>query len=117
RSAGGDAVAYACNVADSAQVRDAAGRIEGHFGRVDVLANIARLHDNDGIAVIETIDDARWSLTLSVNLNGPFYLCRAFLPGMAARGAGAVVNVSSLAGRSQSANGGPAESDRHAGLH
>jgi NAD(P)-dependent dehydrogenase (short-subunit alcohol dehydrogenase family) len=116
RSAGGDAVAYACNVADSAQVRDAAGRIEGHFGRVDVLANIAGFGDTAGIEGIETIDDARWSLTLSVNLNGPFYLCRAFLPGMAARGAGAVVNVSSLAGRSKSANGGPAYSASKAGL-
>lgn len=116
RSAGGDAVAYACNVADSAQVRDTAGRIEGHFGRVDVLANIAGFGDTAGIEGIETIDDARWSLTLSVNLNGPFYLCRAFLPGMAARGAGAVVNVSSLAGRSKSANGGPAYSASKAGL-
>src|SRR5204863_3170292 len=65
---------------------------------------------------IETIDDARWSLTLAVNLSGPFHLCRAFVPNMAARGAGAVVNVSSLAGRSKSANAGPAYSASKAGL-
>jgi 3-oxoacyl-[acyl-carrier protein] reductase len=35
---------------------------------------------------------------------------------MAARGSGAVVNVSSLAGRSKSANGGPAYSASKAGL-
>jgi 3-oxoacyl-[acyl-carrier protein] reductase len=35
---------------------------------------------------------------------------------MVARGAGAVVNVSSLAGRSKSANGGPAYSSSKAGL-
>jgi NAD(P)-dependent dehydrogenase (short-subunit alcohol dehydrogenase family) len=116
RSAGGDAQAYGCNVADSAAVRDSAGRIEERFGRVDVLANVAGFGDTAGIEGIETIDDARWNLTLSVNLSGPFYLCRAFLPGMAARGGGAVVNVSSLAGRSKSANGGPAYSASKAGL-
>ncbi len=116
RSAGGDALACACNVADSGEVRDAAGRIEQHFGRVDVLANVAGVGDTAGIERIEAIDDARWGLTLAVNLNGPFYLCRAFLPGMAARGAGAVVNVSSLAGRSKSANGGPAYAASKAGL-
>ena len=116
RSDGGEARAYPCNVANSAAVRDAAERVEQDFGRADVLANVAGVGDTAGIEGLETIDDARWSLTLAVNLSGPFYLCRAFLPGMAARGAGAVVNVSSLAGRSKSANGGPAYSASKAGL-
>jgi len=116
RAAGGEAEAYDCNVADSAAVRDTALAIERRFGRVDVLANVAGVGDTAGIEGLEAIDDARWSLTLSVNLSGPFYLCRAFLPGMAARAAGAVVNVSSLAGRSKSANGGPAYSASKAGL-
>jgi NAD(P)-dependent dehydrogenase (short-subunit alcohol dehydrogenase family) len=116
RSGGGEATAFACNVADSAAVRDAAARIEAQFGRVDVLANVAGVGDTAGIEGIEAIDDARWSLTLAVNLSGPFYLCRALLPGMAAHGSGAVVNVSSLAGRSKSANGGPAYSASKAGL-
>jgi NAD(P)-dependent dehydrogenase (short-subunit alcohol dehydrogenase family) len=116
RSTGSEAVAWACDVADGTQVHDAAARIEGHFGRVDVLANVAGVGDVAGIEGLEAIDDARWSLTLAVNLTGPFYLCRAFLPGMARRGAGAVVNVSSLAGRSKSANGGPAYSASKAGL-
>jgi 3-oxoacyl-[acyl-carrier protein] reductase len=53
---------------------------------------------------------------LAVNLSGPFHTCRALLPGMAARGHGAVVNVSSLAGRSKSANGGLAYTSSKAGL-
>src|SRR5207249_3804029 len=57
-----------------------------------------------------------WSLVLAVNLSGAFYWCRALLPGMAARGRGAVVNVSSLAGRSKSANGGLAYTASKAGL-
>jgi 3-oxoacyl-[acyl-carrier protein] reductase len=65
---------------------------------------------------ITQLDDARWNLVLAVNLSGAFYWCRALLPGMAARGRGAVVNVSSLAGRSKSANGGPAYTASKAGL-
>jgi 3-oxoacyl-[acyl-carrier protein] reductase len=116
RAAGGAATAYACNVADSSAVRDTAAQIEQRFGRVDVLANVAGVGDTAGIDGLETIDDARGNLTLAINLNGPFYLCRACLPGMAARGSGAIVNVSSLAGRSKSANGGPAYSASKAGL-
>ena len=116
RSCGGNATAWTCDVGDPAQVQDVAARIEAHCGRVDVLANVAGIGDVAGIEGLEAIDDARWSLTLAVNLSGPFYLCRALLPGMARRGSGAVVNVSSLAGRSKSANGGPAYSASKAGL-
>ena len=51
-----------------------------------------------------------------MNLSGPFFLCRAVIPAMAERGRGAVVNVSSLAGRSKSALGGLAYSASKAGL-
>lgn len=113
---GAAARAYACNVADSASVAEVAARVAADLGAVDVLANVAGVGDTAGLDGIEAIDDARWALTLAVNLNGPFYWCRALLPGMAARGHGAVVNVSSLAGRSKSANGGLAYSSSKAGL-
>lgn len=115
-AAGGTALGVGCDVADSASVRDAARRIEAELGGVDVLANVAGVGDTAGMEGIEGIEDARWALTLAVNLNGPFHWCRAVLPGMAARGRGAVVNVSSLAGRSKSANGGLAYSASKAGL-
>jgi len=115
-AAGGNALAVACDVADSAGVREAARRVEAELGGVDLLANVAGVGDTAGMEGIEGIDDARWALTLAVNLSGPFHWCRAVLPGMAARGRGAVVNVSSLAGRSKSANGGLAYSASKAGL-
>lgn len=113
---GGTARAYACDVSRSGEVSNAARQVEADFERVDILANVAGFGDTAGIGGIERIADDRWSLTLGVNLNGPFYWCRAVLPGMAKRGRGAVVNVSSLAGRSKSANGGPAYSASKAGL-
>ena len=115
-TAGDRARAYRCDIARSADVNEVAASVERDLGAVDVLANVAGIGDTAGLEGIETLDDARWALVLAVNLNGAFYWCRAVLPGMAVRGAGAIVNVSSLAGRSKSANGGLAYTASKAGL-
>jgi len=115
-AAGGAARAYACDVAASDAVASAARAIATALGAADVLANVAGIGDAATTEGIEALDDARWSAVLAVNLSGAFYWCRALLPGMAARGRGAVVNVSSLAGRSKSANGGLAYTASKAGL-
>lgn len=104
RSEGARALAIACDIARSAQVNQAAKRAEAELGPISALANVAGIGDIVGLDGIENIPDERWQKVLDVNVNGAFYCCRALLPGMAARGAGAVVNVSSLAGRSKSAN-------------
>ncbi|HEX8558484.1 MAG TPA: SDR family oxidoreductase [Pyrinomonadaceae bacterium] len=87
---------YAFDVRERAQcealVRFAADR----FGSLDVLVN------NSGLAVPETVEeltDEGWETVLQTNLKGAMWLVRAALPGMAARGFGDVVNVSSQAGR------------------
>jgi len=115
-AADGRAAGFECDVSVSARVTALVPEIERALAPVDVLANVAGIGDTAGREGIEGVDDARWSLVLAVNLNGPFYLCRTVLPGMAARGRGAVVNVSSLAGRSKSANGGLAYTASKAGL-
>ena len=108
--------AYECDVASSGQVAEVARKVEADFGRADVLANVAGTGDLGGLAGIEAISDERWERVLAVNLSGAFFFCRALLPGMAERGRGAVVNVSSLAGRSKSAGGGIAYTASKAGL-
>ena len=116
RAARDEARAYECDISRSADVEATAGRVASALGPIDVLANVAGISDTAGLEGIETLDDARWNLVLAVNLSGAFYWCRVVLPGMAARGHGAVVNVSSLAGRSKSANGGLAYTASKAGL-
>jgi meso-butanediol dehydrogenase / (S,S)-butanediol dehydrogenase / diacetyl reductase len=64
------------------------------FGRLDVLANVAGFHQMRHTA---TVTDDEWDRDLAVNLNGPFYLCRAALPHLLEVG-GNIVNVSSIAG-------------------
>ena len=115
-AAGAKAAAFACDVSQSAAVERTVAALEGALGAIDVLANVAGIGDTAGFGGIQEVTDERWSKILAVNLTGPFLLCRAILPGMAARGRGAVVNVSSLAGRSKSANAGPAYSASKAGL-
>jgi NAD(P)-dependent dehydrogenase (short-subunit alcohol dehydrogenase family) len=116
KTIGGRSRAYACDIARSEEVAATAERVARDLGPVDVLANVAGIGDTAGLEGIEGLDDARWDLVLAVNLSGAFYWCRALLPGMAERGRGAVVNVSSLAGRSKSANGGLAYTASKAGL-
>ena len=64
------------------------------FGRLDVLVNVAGFHK---MRHTQTMSDADWDRDLAVNLNGPFYLCRAALPHLLEAG-GNIVNVSSIAG-------------------
>lgn len=64
------------------------------FGRLDVLVNVAGYHQ---MRHTVTVTDDEWDRDLAVNLNGPFYLCRAALP-LLLETAGNIVNVTSIAG-------------------
>ena len=116
RGAGGTAAAFGCDVASSAGVNAAVAAIAAALGAVDVLVNVAGIGDTAGIDGVVGVTDERWNAVLAVNLSGPFFLSRAVLPAMVERGKGAIVNVSSLAGRSKSAMGGYAYSSSKAGL-
>jgi meso-butanediol dehydrogenase / (S,S)-butanediol dehydrogenase / diacetyl reductase len=87
--------AYASvDIAYAQACRDAVERCVREFGGLDVLVNIAGRHQ---MRRTESMSDDDWAEDLAVNLNGPFYLCRAALPHLLERG-GSIVNVSSIAG-------------------
>lgn len=87
------ALAVPCDVANWAQVEALIARAESHFGPVDVLVNNAGVIDP--IARLDESDPAAWGQVVDINLKGVYHGLRAVLPGMAARGAGTVVNISS----------------------
>ncbi len=84
-----------CDVADRAQVDAALAATLQAFGRVDALIN------NAGVfraADFLDITEADWDAVLDVNLKGAFLVGQAVARSMAARGGGAIVNMSSVNG-------------------
>jgi meso-butanediol dehydrogenase/(S,S)-butanediol dehydrogenase/diacetyl reductase len=87
--------AYAVvDVASAQACRSAVEQCVAKFGGLDVLINIAGRHQ---MRRTESMSDEDWADDLATNLSGPFYLCRAALPHLLARG-GNIVNVASIAG-------------------
>ncbi len=82
------------DISTSEACRDAVTQCVDAFGRLDVLVNVAGFHQ---MRHTSTMTDAEWDRDLAVNLNGPFYLCRAALPHLL-ENAGNIVNVTSIAG-------------------
>jgi 2-deoxy-D-gluconate 3-dehydrogenase len=82
----------AADVADLAQVRDAADRVLSET-RVDILVNNAGVIER-GPAADTPLDS--WRRVLSINLDAVFALCQAFGRPMLERGDGSVVNIASL---------------------
>jgi NAD(P)-dependent dehydrogenase (short-subunit alcohol dehydrogenase family) len=91
------------DVSDAEAVAEAIAAAEARHGRIDILVNSAGVGVRGGGILEMGLDD--WRRAMAVNLDGTLATCRAALPGMVARGAGAVVNVGStfgLAARPQS---------------
>ncbi len=92
---GAKVFAYTCDVTKGARVAELARRAVKDMGRVDILVN------NAGTLVTGSFLDQpveKWEKTVDVNLVALLHTIHAFLPGMHARNAGHIVNVSSAAG-------------------
>jgi NAD(P)-dependent dehydrogenase (short-subunit alcohol dehydrogenase family) len=88
---GGKASFVAADLGDPADVQ----RLADDVGEVDILIN------NAGIALFgptEKFDVAAFDKMFASNVRAPFFLVAALAPGMAARGHGSIVSLSSMAG-------------------
>lgn len=94
-SSGGQAFAVALDVSDDFQVKAAVTEVIAKLGRIDILYNNAAV---TSLKSVEHIDDAEIDRVLNINVKSMFYCCRAVLPGMIARKAGAIVNNASITG-------------------
>jgi NAD(P)-dependent dehydrogenase (short-subunit alcohol dehydrogenase family) len=102
-SRGGRCVALAADVADSAQVRAMIATAAERCGRIDVLIANAGIGFPDPIL---TISEEHWDRVLAVNLKGAFLCVQAALSHMIPHKRGAIVLVSSIAGRRASLTNG-----------
>ncbi|MCB5908255.1 SDR family NAD(P)-dependent oxidoreductase [Streptomyces pinistramenti] len=73
-------------------VRTAADRAAAVFGEPDILVNCAGVNLRPPM---DELDDAVWDTTMAVNLEAPFLLGRRFGPGMAERGYGRIIHITS----------------------
>ncbi|MFO7689095.1 MAG: SDR family NAD(P)-dependent oxidoreductase [Cryobacterium sp.] len=80
------------DVTDAAAVAHAVSAVERDLGPIDALVTVAGIYEQ---APIDDITDARWERILAVNVGGTINACSAVLPFMLARGAGAIVTISS----------------------
>ena len=95
RSRGAEAVAIACNVSDPEAIeRLVAGAVE-RLGPIDVLVGNAAA--NPYFGPLLGIEDGTWDKVMDTNVRSNLRLCKRVIPGMAERGGGAVILVSSIA--------------------
>lgn len=88
------AIAVSADVSNETDVARAVATAIETFGAVDIVCNNAGILD-DYIIAEETTTEL-WNRILSVNLTGPFFMSRAVLPHMVARGKGAIINTASI---------------------
>jgi len=96
RGAGGEATAIACNIADKEQVLRLAEQSEAAYGPADILVCNAAV--NPFYGPMSKIPDEAFAKVLDVNIRSNVWLVNRVAPGMAARGGGSIVIISSVAG-------------------
>jgi 2-hydroxycyclohexanecarboxyl-CoA dehydrogenase len=94
--AGGRGIALGVDITDVSAVRQAVAELAERAGPVDVLVNCAGW---DRLIKFVDTDPELWDRLIDVNLKGPIALHHAVLPSMIERKRGAIVNISSDAGR------------------
>jgi NAD(P)-dependent dehydrogenase (short-subunit alcohol dehydrogenase family) len=72
---------------------DEVGRVVDEAGAVDVLVNCAGFYT---VAATSDVDPATFDRHFAVNVKAPFFLVGALAPGMASRGGGVIINVSTM---------------------
>jgi NAD(P)-dependent dehydrogenase (short-subunit alcohol dehydrogenase family) len=97
-TAGGQATLIAADLSDPAEIE----RLAFEAGDIDVLVN------NAGFSIWgptekTTVED--FDAMFASNVRAPYLLVGAFAPAMAAKGAGSIINISSMAGRIGLPNG------------
>jgi 3-oxoacyl-[acyl-carrier protein] reductase len=86
----------AVDVTRRAQTQELAQRTVAHFGRIDILVNNAGITQD---ARLQNMSDEQFDRVIDVNLRGVFLVTQAVVGDMLARGAGVILNASSVVGR------------------
>ncbi len=100
-AAGGEALGIACDVTKRDDLEHALSQITSAYGPVDILVNAAG--GNQAAATTSPdrsffeLDDQAIENTMRLNFSGTLLPCQIFARGMAERGQGCIINISSMA--------------------
>ena len=92
RNTGAQALVLRCDLTDAAQCEEAARATKEHYGRIEILVNVAGGSGPVGKSSVETTPQ-EFDDIVRLNMNGCFYTMRAVLPVMMAQRYGKIVNV------------------------
>ena len=93
---GGQSLAYAADVSDSAEVAAMFHHVADRWGRLDALVNNAGIEPR---ASILDMDVAEWDRVMAVNLRSAFLCTQAAGGLMRDQRRGSIVNIASIAGK------------------
>ena len=88
-----EAHGYICDVTDEEQVKAMIAQIEEEVGVIDILVNNAGIIKRIPMLEMST-DDFRQ--LIDIDLNAPFIVAKAVLPGMIKKGHGKIINICSM---------------------
>src|SRR3984957_9034206 len=98
---GGQAVAFALDVASEESIKAGAKSILDRFGKVEILVNNAGI-TRDGLMM--RMKRADWDDVVGTNLTGAFLLTQALLPAMLRNRWGRIINITSVVGQTGQVN-------------
>jgi gluconate 5-dehydrogenase len=87
------ATGYVCDVTNEGQVNETIAKIEKEIGVIDILVNNAGIIKR--IPMIE-MSAADFRQVIDIDLNGPFIVSKAVIPGMIKKGQGKIINICSM---------------------
>jgi NAD(P)-dependent dehydrogenase (short-subunit alcohol dehydrogenase family) len=90
------AIGIAANMGNSDQIKKMVAQTVEHFGGIDIVVNNAAINPTFG-PIIET-DNAVFDKIMEVNVKGALELCKQAYPFMKQKGAGSIINISSIEG-------------------
>lgn len=96
RGRGGEACVIPCHIGRKEELQALVDQTTQRWGGVDVLVCNAAVNPYFGPSA--GIPDDAYDRIMGANVRSNFWLCNMVLPGMAARGGGSVIVVSSIAG-------------------
>ncbi len=116
RTGGPTGLTVALDTTDPEAVTAAVDRVARTAGPVGLLVNSAGGVGGQTMRPVDEVDPAAWRHLVAINLDGTFHCVRAVVPHMRRRGGGAIVNISSGAGRTFSLTGIQAYAAAKAGV-